>query len=139
MFRIFFHIFFFFSQTQHYTIFQLGVFNSGSAWQWNEQRQQYYYHAFQVKQPDLNYRCPMVVEEIKVGTRFWVMNEKKKMKITQISRRAHARFDREPVQNSKLNLEHDTLLAWTRRRRLQIRRCQLSVREGRFSWRTEVR
>jgi glycosidase len=46
----------------------LGVFNSGPAWEWNEKRQQYYYHAFQVKQPDLNYRNPMVVEEIKVIT-----------------------------------------------------------------------
>jgi len=47
-------------------VFQLGVFNSGSAWEWNEERQQYYYHAFHKKQPDLNYRNPMVVEEIKV-------------------------------------------------------------------------
>lgn len=47
--------------------FQLSVFNSGPAWQWNEKRQQYYYHAFQVKQPDFNYRNSMVVEEIKVG------------------------------------------------------------------------
>ncbi|XP_025200287.1 maltase 2-like isoform X2 [Melanaphis sacchari] len=45
----------------------LGVFNIGSAWEWNKVRQQYYYHAFQVKQPDLNYRCSMVVEEIKIG------------------------------------------------------------------------
>jgi len=47
-------------------IFQLEVFNSGSAWEWNEKRQQYYYHAFQKKQPDLNYRNPSVVEIMKV-------------------------------------------------------------------------
>lgn len=54
--------------------FQLGVFNSGSAWEWNEKRQQYYLHQFQVKQPDLNYRNPMVVEEIKV---FYLIFKKK--------------------------------------------------------------
>lgn len=47
-------------------MFQLGVFNSGSAWEWNDNRQQYYLHQFQVKQPDLNYRSPSVREEIKV-------------------------------------------------------------------------
>lgn len=56
------------NRPQHFCIdFQLNYFNSGSAWEWNEQRGQYYYHAFQKKQPDLNYRNPMVVEEIKVG------------------------------------------------------------------------
>ncbi|XP_025411887.1 maltase A1-like [Sipha flava] len=50
----------------------LGVFNSGPAWEWNEKRQQYYYHAFQVKQPDLNYRNPMVVEEIKNTILYWL-------------------------------------------------------------------
>lgn len=42
------------------------MFNSGSAWEWNDERQQYYLHQFQVKQPDLNYRSPSVREEIKV-------------------------------------------------------------------------
>ncbi|VVC30063.1 Glycoside hydrolase superfamily,Glycosyl hydrolase, family 13, catalytic domain [Cinara cedri] len=50
----------------------LGVFNKGSAWKWNEERQQYYYHAFQRKQPDLNYRNPMVVEEIKNTISYWL-------------------------------------------------------------------
>ncbi|KAF0767588.1 maltase 2-like [Aphis craccivora] len=50
----------------------LGVFNTGTAWEWNEKRQQYYFHAFQKKQPDLNYRCPMVVEEIKNIILFWL-------------------------------------------------------------------
>jgi len=50
----------------------LEVFNSGSAWEWNEKRQQYYYHAFQKKQPDLNYRNPSVVEIIKNTIQFWL-------------------------------------------------------------------
>ncbi|VVC30062.1 Glycoside hydrolase superfamily,Glycosyl hydrolase, family 13, catalytic domain [Cinara cedri] len=50
----------------------LGVFNSGSAWEWNEERQQYYLHQFQVKQPDLNYRNPSVGEEIKNTLLYWL-------------------------------------------------------------------
>ena len=45
--------------------FQLSVFRF-SAWTWNEQRGQFYYHAFTPEQPDLNYRNPLVVEEMKV-------------------------------------------------------------------------
>ncbi|KAL1460137.1 hypothetical protein WDU94_012075 [Cyamophila willieti] len=44
----------------------------GSAWEWNEKRQQYYYHMFAVQQPDLNYRNPAVVEEMKNVLRFWL-------------------------------------------------------------------
>ncbi|PSN29802.1 Maltase 2 [Blattella germanica] len=44
----------------------------GSAWQWNEERQQYYYHQYVVKQPDLNYRNPVVVEEMKDVLKFWL-------------------------------------------------------------------
>lgn len=38
----------------------------GSAWTWNNERQQYYYHAFLPEQPTLNYRSPKVVQEMKV-------------------------------------------------------------------------
>lgn len=38
----------------------------GSAWTWNNERQQYYYHAFLPEQPTLNYRNPKVVQEMKV-------------------------------------------------------------------------
>ncbi|KAH8410876.1 hypothetical protein KR222_005607 [Zaprionus bogoriensis] len=44
----------------------------GSAWEWNEQRQQYYLHQFAVQQPDLNYRNPAVVEQMKRVLRFWL-------------------------------------------------------------------
>lgn len=43
----------------------LSVFRH-SAWQWNEKRGEFYFHQFTVKQPDLNHRNPIVVEEIKV-------------------------------------------------------------------------
>ncbi|XP_073812676.1 maltase A3-like [Musca autumnalis] len=44
----------------------------GSAWEWNEQRQQYYLHQFTVQQPDLNYRNPAVVEQMKRVLRYWL-------------------------------------------------------------------
>lgn len=42
----------------------LSIFR-GSAWQWIESRQAYYYHNFLAEQPDLNYRNPDVVNEVK--------------------------------------------------------------------------
>ncbi|XP_058118258.1 maltase 1-like [Anopheles coustani] len=44
----------------------------GSAWEWNEERQQYYLHQFHKKQPDLNYRNPVVVQTMKDVLRFWL-------------------------------------------------------------------
>jgi alpha-glucosidase len=49
----------------------LSVFRS-SGWKWNEERNEYYYHAFLAKQPDLNFRNPAVVEEMKNVLRFWL-------------------------------------------------------------------
>nr|CAD7451876.1 unnamed protein product [Timema tahoe] len=53
----------------------LSVFR-GPAWEWNEERGQYYYHQFAVKQPDLNFRNPQLVDEMKV------LEKHKKMKLT---------------------------------------------------------
>ncbi|XP_012251295.2 alpha-glucosidase-like [Athalia rosae] len=50
----------------------LSVFNSGSAWQWDETRQQYYLHQFHVKQPDLNFRNEKVINETKNILTFWL-------------------------------------------------------------------
>ncbi|KAH8254091.1 hypothetical protein KR032_008338 [Drosophila birchii] len=44
----------------------------GSAWEWNEVRQQYYLHQFAVQQADLNYRNPLVVEQMKRVLRYWL-------------------------------------------------------------------
>ncbi|GHU80483.1 alpha-amylase [Spirochaetia bacterium] len=41
-------------------------------WTWDEQRGEYYLHLFHKKQPDLNYRNPRVIEEIKGILRFWL-------------------------------------------------------------------
>ena len=44
----------------------------GSAWTFNEQRGQWYLHQFVAKQPDLNYRNPLLHEELKNILRFWL-------------------------------------------------------------------
>lgn len=44
----------------------------GSAWQWDEQTGQYYYHAFLKEQPDLNWRNPAVVSAMHDVLRFWL-------------------------------------------------------------------
>jgi alpha-glucosidase len=44
----------------------------GSAWQWDETTQQYYYHAFLKEQPDLNWRNPEVRKAMLDTMRFWL-------------------------------------------------------------------
>lgn len=44
----------------------------GIAWEYNEQRKQYYLHVFAKKQPDLNMDNPKVREEVKGIMRFWL-------------------------------------------------------------------
>lgn len=44
----------------------------GSAWEWNDQRQQYYLHQFVPGQPDLNYRNPNVLQAMKDVIAFWL-------------------------------------------------------------------
>ena len=44
----------------------------GLAWEYNENRKQYYLHVFARKQPDLNMDNPRVREEVKSVMRFWL-------------------------------------------------------------------
>lgn len=48
----------------------LSVFG-GSAWQWESRRRQYYLHNFLSSQPDLNFHCPEVQDQILATVRFW--------------------------------------------------------------------
>lgn len=43
-----------------------------SSWRWHETRRAFYFHQFHYKQPDLNYRNPKVVEQMKAVLRFWL-------------------------------------------------------------------
>ncbi|RXG58717.1 putative maltase, partial [Armadillidium vulgare] len=43
-----------------------------SAWEWSEERKQFYLHQYLKEQPDLNYRNPEVVEEMNNIVRFWL-------------------------------------------------------------------
>lgn len=44
----------------------------GSAWEYDELTEQWYYHAFLPFQPDLNYRNPEVLKEMLDTVRFWL-------------------------------------------------------------------
>ncbi|XP_011867618.1 PREDICTED: maltase 2-like [Vollenhovia emeryi] len=44
----------------------------GSAWEWNEQRRQYYLHQFNKSQPDLNYNNSAVVAEFGDVLTYWL-------------------------------------------------------------------
>ena len=44
----------------------------GSAWQWDEHTEQYYYHSFLLEQPDLNWRNPDVRKAMAHVLRFWL-------------------------------------------------------------------
>lgn len=48
------------------------VLSGGPAWEWNDVRQQFYLHSFNVHQPDLNWNNAAVREAIKDVMRFWL-------------------------------------------------------------------
>jgi len=49
-----------------------GSFFGGPAWTYDEQSGEYYLHLFAKNQPDLNYRNPKVLAEVKDIIRFWL-------------------------------------------------------------------
>ncbi|XP_014217257.1 neutral and basic amino acid transport protein rBAT isoform X2 [Copidosoma floridanum] len=44
----------------------------GSAWEFNEERQQFYLHQFNVSQPEFNYNNPVVVNEFSEIFKYWL-------------------------------------------------------------------
>ncbi len=49
----------------------LSIFG-GPAWEWDGERMQYYLHNFLAEQPDLNFHCPEVQDELLDVARFWL-------------------------------------------------------------------
>jgi alpha-glucosidase len=49
----------------------LSIFG-GSAWQWDNRREQYYLHNFLTSQPDLNFHCDAVQDALLDVARFWL-------------------------------------------------------------------
>jgi oligo-1,6-glucosidase len=47
-------------------------FFAGEVWEYDEQSGEYYLHLFDKKQPDLNYKNPKVIDEIKNIMKFWL-------------------------------------------------------------------
>ncbi|KAK4008132.1 hypothetical protein OUZ56_013285 [Daphnia magna] len=45
---------------------------NGSAWQWSDLRQEYYLRQFWKNEPDLNYRQPQIIQEMKNAANFWL-------------------------------------------------------------------
>ena len=43
----------------------------GSAWEWSDERQQYYLHTFAKQQPDVNWECPELRKELYAIANFW--------------------------------------------------------------------
>lgn len=58
----------------------------GSAWEWCEERQQYYYHSFLKDQPDVNWKNPELRQEMLTVLRFWLDRGIDGFRIDMISR-----------------------------------------------------
>ncbi|HDY7774202.1 TPA: alpha-glucosidase [Vibrio vulnificus] len=49
-----------------------GSIFGGTAWQWDEATQQYYFHLFSKRQPDLNWENPKVQQEVHKMMNWWI-------------------------------------------------------------------
>lgn len=72
----------------------------GSAWEWNEERKQYYLHQFVAGQPDLNYHNAELREEMEKVLTFWMDRGVKGFRIDAINHMYEdPRFLDEPSSN----------------------------------------
>ncbi|MDE6302059.1 MAG: alpha-glucosidase [Clostridia bacterium] len=80
----------------------------GSAWEYNEERGEYYLHLYAKEQPDLNHDNPKVREAIKGVMRFWLdmgVDGFREDVITQISK-AEGLPNGNPIMPASRGLEH---------------------------------
>ncbi|XP_055632789.1 maltase 1-like [Toxorhynchites rutilus septentrionalis] len=77
----------------------------GSAWEWSEERQQYYLHQFAVGQPDLNYRNEKVIEEFDEILRFWMQKGASGFRIDAVNHM----FEVEDFRDEPINDPSDPL------------------------------
>ncbi|XP_063989144.1 alpha-glucosidase-like [Diachasmimorpha longicaudata] len=86
----------------------------GSAWEWNERRQQYYLHQFAVRQPDLNYRSAALRKEMEDAILFWVARGIDGFRIDSLAYvYEDAKFRDNPVVNYGLPADDPDRLATT--------------------------
>ena len=81
----------------------------GKAWQYDEERGEYYLHLFAVEQPDLNMDNPLVREEVKKILRFWLekgVDGFREDVITFISKAEGLPDDRTPVAKGLSKYNH---------------------------------
>jgi alpha-glucosidase len=72
----------------------------GDAWEWCEKRQQYYFHLYLNKQPDINWDCPEVRKAIFEECSFWLDKGVDGFRMDS----AHMLVKRNLAQNNKLKL-----------------------------------
>lgn len=97
-------------------------FFMGSAWQWDDLRQEYYLHLFDPKQADLNYDNPAVIEEIKAVLGFWLGRGVAGFRCDVITLLHKASFDDSPGPPILRGLEHYKAKEGTHRILRQLRR-----------------
>lgn len=83
---------------------------SGSAWEWNEKRQQFYLHEFVKGQPDLNYSNPAVVEAMTNNLIFWMKQGVDGFRLDAVPYLFEDEtFPDEPVINATLEITYSNL------------------------------
>jgi alpha-glucosidase len=75
-----------------------------SAWRWSNIRKQFYLHQFHYKQPDINYRDPRLVQEMKDVLSYWLLKGVAGFRIDIIvclfeAMNADGSFPDEPIDN----------------------------------------
>ncbi|RLU15109.1 hypothetical protein DMN91_012996 [Ooceraea biroi] len=80
---------------------------SGSAWTFNEVRNQWYFHQFHERQPDLNYSNPNVQEEMKEIIEFWLRKGVDGFRVDAVPHLYEINYTRDELRSGKPGAERD--------------------------------